>query len=55
MVKSTKTKQTDQDKLLLAVIPRTIFGKKLKKLRKEGIVPANIFGPEFKSQAVSEL
>ena len=53
MVKSTKTKQTDQDKLLLAVIPRTIFGKKLKKLRKEGIVPANIFGPEFKSQAVS--
>lgn len=53
MVKTIKSKKADQDKLLLEVTPRTIFGKKLKKLRKEGIVPANIFGPDFKSQAVS--
>lgn len=53
MVKPTKSKKADQDKLLLEAASRTIFGKKLKKLRKEGIIPANIFGPDFKSQAVS--
>ena len=37
----------------LKVMPRTVFGKKLKKLRYEGIIPANIFGPEYKSQSIS--
>ena len=48
-----KTKTLDSEKLLLQVTPRTVFGKKLKKLRHEGFVPANVFGPEFKSVSVS--
>lgn len=40
-------------KLFLTVVPRTIFGKKLKKLRREGNIPANIYGPDLKSQAVT--
>lgn len=36
----------------LVVEKRKIFGKKLKKLRKEGILPANIYGKAVKSQAV---
>jgi large subunit ribosomal protein L25 len=31
---------------------RTILGKKLKKLRREGITPGNIYGKHLKSQAV---
>ena len=36
----------------LAVEKRTVFGKKLKKLRKEGILPANIYGKDIKSISV---
>ncbi len=50
--KITKT-QSHETKFTLEVTPRTIFGKKLKKVRKEGLVPANIYGPEFKSQSIS--
>ncbi len=32
---------------------RTVTGRKVKKLRKEGIVPANIYGNKLPSQAVS--
>jgi len=39
-------------RLKLAVEKRKIFGKKLKKLRKEGILPANIYGKNIKSVAV---
>lgn len=31
---------------------RKILGKKIKKLRREGILPANVYGKEIKSQAV---
>lgn len=41
------------DKQVLKVEARTLLGKKIKKLRKQGIVPANIFGPEFKSISIS--
>lgn len=47
-----KTKKTSSNKLTLMVKSREIFGKKLKKLRKQGQVAGNIFGQEFKSQAV---
>lgn len=48
-----KTKKTDsKDKIKLTVQKRTVFGKKLKKLRKQGQLPANIFGEDIKSQAV---
>lgn len=40
-------------KLNLEVTKRDLFGKKLKKMRKEGLIPGNIFGPQFKSQSVS--
>lgn len=36
----------------LSVEPRTIFGKQLKKLRREGILPGNVYGKDFKSTAV---
>lgn len=39
-------------RLKLAVEKRKIEGKKVKKLRKEGILPANIYGKDIKSTAV---
>lgn len=36
----------------LVVEKRTVLGKKVKKLRREGILPANIYGKEIKSLAV---
>lgn len=36
----------------LKVEKREILGKLVKKLRREGILPANIYGPDFKSTAV---
>ena len=41
------------DKQVLKVENRILLGKKIKKLRKQGIVPSNIFGPEFKSTSIS--
>jgi len=41
------------DKLTLAVEKREVFGKKLPRLRKTGVIPGNIFGPDFKSQSIS--
>ena len=52
MAKTNKA-SSEGKKLTLAVQPRTIFGKKLKKLRREGNVPANIYGQDFKSESVS--
>lgn len=43
----------DVQRVSLKVDKRDVFGKKLKKLRKSGIIPGNIFGSDFKSQAVS--
>jgi large subunit ribosomal protein L25 len=40
------------EKLTLTAQPRTVVGKKVKTLRKEGIVPGNIFGKDFKSTAI---
>ncbi|GIW06972.1 MAG: hypothetical protein KatS3mg060_1777 [Dehalococcoidia bacterium] len=36
----------------LAVEPRTILGKKVKQLRREGKTPANIYGPGIESTPV---
>lgn len=36
----------------LSVENRTIFGKQLKKLRREGILPGNVYGKNFTSTAV---
>ena len=40
------------EKVSLKTEPRKILGKKSKKLRKEGLVVANIFGKDFKSKAL---
>lgn len=39
-------------KITLAVEPRTITGKKVGSLRKQGIIPSNIFGGKIKSAAI---
>lgn len=39
-------------KITLSLEPRKVFGKKVKTLRKQGIIPANIFGNKIKSTAV---
>jgi len=39
-------------KITLSLEPRKILGKKVKTLRKQGIIPANIFGNKIKSTAV---
>ena len=39
-------------RVALKVSPRKVLGKKVKKLRKEGLMPANIYGKDVKSQAV---
>ena len=36
----------------LKVEKRAVVGKRVKKLRREGILPANIYGKEFKSTSV---
>jgi large subunit ribosomal protein L25 len=40
------------DKLILKAEDRKVFGRKVKKLRKEGLLPANIFGKKVKSKSV---
>ena len=45
--------KTAVDKLNLEVKKRELFGKKLNRLRKTGFIPANIFGPDFKSISIS--
>ena len=40
------------DKLNLKAEKRKLFGRKVKRLRREGILPANIYGKSVKSQAV---
>ena len=47
---AAKTKK--QEQLTLDAKKRTITGKKVRKLRREGIVPANIFGTGFTSMSI---
>jgi len=44
---------SSKDKVSLKAEVRTVFGKKLNKVRKQGLVPGNIFGPDFKSKSIS--
>lgn len=48
-----KKSANSTDKVSLKVEPRQIFGKKLNKIRRQGLVPGNVYGPDFKSQSVS--
>lgn len=40
------------DKVVLSVEERTLLGKKVKQLRKQGFVPAIVYGDDFKASAV---
>lgn len=42
-----------KEKLTLQAEDRTQFGKQLRKMRHHGKIPANIYGPEFKSVAIT--
>jgi large subunit ribosomal protein L25 len=46
-------KNTSEEKQILNAQPRNLFGRKLVKLRLEGLLPATVYGPDFKSQSVS--
>jgi len=46
-------KNTASEKMILTATKRLVFGKKLRKLRYEGVIPGNIYGPDFKSAAVT--
>jgi len=46
-------KAVKTQKLHLTVTARDVFGKRLKKMRHQGLIPANVFGPGFKSVAVT--
>ncbi|MFZ2206491.1 MAG: 50S ribosomal protein L25 [Microgenomates group bacterium] len=48
-----KKAQTEKKKMILEAQLRTVFGKKNKNLRKQGLLPGNIYGTNFPSQAVS--
>lgn len=43
------------DKVTLSAQKRTVTGRKVKKLRHDGLIPANLFGKKVKSQAVQVL
>lgn len=47
-----KIKKNVSDKTTLSVQSRNVFGKKLRKYRIQGQLPANIFGPDFKSISI---
>lgn len=47
-----KNKKTTKEKIIMNVTARTLFGKKLKALRKTGVLPANIYGEDIDSIAV---
>jgi large subunit ribosomal protein L25 len=40
------------EKLKLTAQPRSVLGKKVKALRKQGLIPANIFGKDLKSKNI---
>lgn len=44
---------TKGDKITLKATPRTLMGKSVRRMRKAGAVPANVFGSGFESQAIS--
>ena len=48
-----KSPKTSQEKTVLTAEMRTITGKKVNALRKQGMVPANVFGPNFDSKSIT--
>ncbi len=46
-------KNASEAQLTLPTQKREITGKKVKQLRRQGIIPSNVFGPSFTSQSLS--
>ena len=46
-------KKKVNEKINLEVTLRNVFGKKLRKLRHQGVIPGNIYGTNYKSTAVA--
>lgn len=49
-MKKTEKKETE---VKLEVQARTVLGKKVRKLRRDGLLPGNVFGSDFKSTAIT--
>lgn len=52
MEKRKKTNQAKKLKLIIKAEPRKIYGRKVKKLREQNLLPANLYGKDTKSQAL---
>lgn len=50
-----KKSLSSSKKVSLKTELRNVFGKKLNKIRKQGLVPGNVFGPDFKSKSISVI
>lgn len=48
-----KAKKATSGKLELSVQARTVIGKQVRRLRREGLIPANVFGPDYASKSIS--
>lgn len=46
------TKSTTKKQIDLSAEPRTLSGRKVKNLRRQGILPANIFGNKITSTSI---
>jgi len=46
-------KKQTKEKIIIKAETRNFLGKKVKKLRRQGLIPANIFGKDFKSKAIT--
>jgi large subunit ribosomal protein L25 len=40
------------ERVTIAAVPRTVLGKRVKQLRRQGVLPANIFGKAIESRAI---
>lgn len=47
-----RTKKNKPQQTTLDVEPRKLIGKKVKKIRSHGFIPATVYGPNFKSQSI---
>ena len=50
--KDIQKRKKDGDKITLKLTERTVHGKKVKALRREGVVPAVVYGPGVEPVAV---
>lgn len=48
-----KSKKSEHPQITLTAESRTVLGKKVKQLRKQGMLPGNVYGPEFTSLSVT--